>query len=160
MTSKFENSTREISRDLELTDIKGRYSSVELTCHIIEFANKTIVNIAQNGEIDLSFDVPLPKLREGRKPFNDTDADTYDAILDNQISSTQLLGGVYNMKNQVVVSQIGKLLAQHQNKNVILNISGHLFSGTEFNPNDFTKLQFIIKLVKDTYSRGTEKSVQ
>lgn len=56
------------------------------------------------------------------------------------------------MKNQVAVSQIGKLLAQYQNKNVILNMSGRLFSGTEFNPNDFTKLKFIIKLVKDTYT--------
>ena len=159
MSLRFEDTTREISRNLELNNDKGFIqSNIELTCNIVEFANKIIVSILQNGEMDLSFDVPLPKLKEGKIPFNDDETDTYDVVLDNQVSSTQLLGGVYNMKNQVAVSQIGKLLAQYQNKNVILNMSGRLFSGTEFNPNDFTKLKFIIKLVKDTYTNDGKSS--
>lgn len=93
MSLRFEDTTREISRNLELNNDKGFIqSNIELTCNIVEFANKIIVSILQNGEMDLSFDVPLPKLKEGKIPFNDDETDTYDVVLDNQVSSTQLLG--------------------------------------------------------------------
>ncbi|QPG72741.1 hypothetical protein FOA43_000042 [Brettanomyces nanus] len=141
----FEEGHREISRQLE---------SCELTCRIVEFLDKVIVDIQKDGEMDVSYDIQLGKTGIKKHPIGSTiEENVYDAVLDNNIVPTSLLDGSCNVKNQVVASQIGKLMGELQKRNVIVNMSGKLFKGTEFEKSDFQRLQIVVKLVRDTYEK-------
>lgn len=132
-------STRELSRDLSVSD-----ETHQISCRIVEFEDKTIIDLLQDGKMDASYDIQLPKI--GVKPIRDVND------LESSIVPKLLIGPADNMKNQVTASQIGTLISQFQHKNIILNMSGMIFKGEDFTPNDFTKLQFLVKIVKDTYT--------
>ncbi|GMG52885.1 unnamed protein product [Ambrosiozyma monospora] len=67
-----------------------------------------------------------------------------------------LIGNNANLKNQVLATQVGKLVNQFnpQKKNsLILNVSGKIFAKSENATNDdFTRLNFVLELIKDCFN--------
>lgn len=140
MSFKFKELTRQLAIESE--------DPVEVTCNIVDFADKTIVSILRDGEMNVSYDIQLPKMNDRRSHYMD-DEEAPDDLIATGIIPTVLVGGHYDIKCQAVASQIAKLLSAGQSKPLILNMSGMFFKDGQFKQSDFTKLQFLVKLTKD-----------
>lgn len=145
-----------------------------LTCTILEFIDKIIIHLAMDGETDISYDIQIPENNEMKKPIqaNGFSVNGYELEEDevgfqeesqmgteSKIVPTVLIGAGNNIKTQVLASQIGHVMAQNSNKNLILNISGRLFGNSlagyeQYHPNDSTVVQQAVHIVTDTYLHG------
>lgn len=146
----------------ELINLNGQ--EYELTCTIVEFNDKIILNMSKNGEMDISYDLQIPTFSDLKKPTRRYDVEDFEhqnnndnehAVLNTTIVPTVLIGGHNDMKTQVVASQIGQLMSLMSAKNVILNMSGKLFgldSKEEYQDTDFATLQTVVRLVRKTMS--------
>lgn len=162
---------------MQLTDFKGNIKEgtdmvnlngheYELTCTIVEFTDKIIMNMSKDGEMDISYDLHIPSFSDLKKPTRRYDVEDFETedlenqdnnengVLNTTIVPTVLIGGRNGMKTQVVASQIGQLMSLMSTKNVILNISGKLFGldGEEYQNTDFATLQTVVGLVRTTMS--------
>jgi hypothetical protein len=139
-----------------------------LTCTILEFIDKIIIQLAMDGETDISYDIQIPEHNDLKKPpqaqYTELEEgevgfdEDHQIALESTIVPTVLIGAGNNMKTQVLASQVGHVMAQHSNKNLILNISGILFGNPlkaeEYHPNDSIVVQQVIHIVTDTYLHG------
>lgn len=136
-----------------------------MTCTVVEFIDKLVINISLDGEMDISYDLQIPVLDDLKKPLrqfnNDYEEDEVgiededNTMINNStIVPILLIGAGNNMKTQVLASQIGFILSQHSSKNVILNISGKFFGNNPYDDTykkeDYTSVQQIVQLVSDT----------
>ncbi|GME81595.1 unnamed protein product [Ambrosiozyma monospora] len=157
----FKDQHKQLSRNFKDEVQKDEF---ELTCSIIEFANKFLINVSKNGEIDTSFDVQLPTEQRRMNHYNYDEYDVEDDDADGSnmkdinegVMANVLIGNNANMKNQVLATQVGKLVNQFnpQKKNsLILNVSGKIFAKSENATNDdFTRLNFVLELIKDCFN--------
>ncbi|GMG56448.1 unnamed protein product [Ambrosiozyma monospora] len=152
----FKDQHKQLSRSFKDEAQKDEF---ELTCSILEFANKFLINVSKNGEIDMSFDVQLPteQKRMNRYSYEDDDFDGSNMKDINEgVMANVLIGNNANLKNQVLATQVGKLVNQFnpQKKNsLILNVSGKIFAKSENATNDdFTRLNFVLELIKDCFN--------
>lgn len=137
-----------------------------LTCTIIEFLDKIIIQLAMDGETDISYDLQIPELDDIKKPirkfsYDDSEFDGHwDSEEDNSAVSstiipTVLIGAGQNMKTQVLAAQVGYLMSQFSTHNIILNVSGKLFgrpnTECEYHPNDSIIVEQVLHIIKETY---------
>ena len=156
-TGEFSNTVKESNLIIKQQDGNEKM----LTCTILDFQDKIIINLSLDGETDISYDIQIPQQNEFKRPYQIDDLNNeVDNELDNDdISSTStivpivLIGAGNNIKTQVLASQIGKVMSEESNKNIILNISGRIFGNKddEFHPNDSTVVKQCIHIVTDTY---------
>ncbi|KAG7802162.1 hypothetical protein KL944_002539 [Ogataea haglerorum] len=126
------NKSRKTSILLSMFSTSYREKTVQLAghevkCSVLDFADKQILCLSRDGELDVTYDLQTrPLAVEGSR---------------TQVP-TVLIGG--NLKTQVLASQIG----QHISKNTILNVSGKLFAGSEPADQDHELLVELVALVK------------
>ncbi|KGK40702.1 hypothetical protein JL09_g123 [Pichia kudriavzevii] len=166
MSKGFSNQIKESNMNVVLLD--GAQHMI--TCTLLEYLDKIIINMAVDGEIDISYDIQVPELNVIEKPvrkydydFEDEEEETRDdripvkeeECLNSTIIPTVLIGAGHTLKNQVLASQIGHMMAQHTNKNIILNVSGKLFgkpsAQSEYHEKDSELLTMAKHLIAQTY---------
>lgn len=161
MTADFKDNVKE--SNLIIPDNNGTEHT--LTCTIIEFQDRVIINLAMDGKTDLSYDLQIPSLEdlkkpqrfydyeEGEVPSNDFDEEPQ---LNSSISPTLLIGAGYSLKTQVLASQIGHVMSQYTAKNILLNMSGMMFGKPSMNeryhPNDSTVVKQAIHVIVDAFA--------
>lgn len=132
-----------------------------LTCTMIEFIDKLIINLSLDGETDISYDIQIPEMNDLKKPLRRYDFDVdgeevneEDDDISSTVTPTVLIGAGDNLKMQVLASQIGNVMSRLVTKNIILNISGKLFGRSsidEYRPGDSVLVQQCTHLVQQTY---------
>ncbi|KAG7856533.1 hypothetical protein KL919_004063 [Ogataea angusta] len=99
----------------------------EVKCSVLDFADKQIVCLSRDGELDVTYDLQTrPLAVEGSG---------------TQVP-TVLIGG--NLKTQVLAGQIGQIIS----KNTILNTSGKFFASSEPADEDHELLVELVGLVR------------
>lgn len=132
--------------------VTSRYirSDDELEVLAINLADKCIINVAINGVVDTTFDIPLSTnatVRQnlcGGMSYNEDSGDF-------GIEPVVLVGEVNNTKLEVVATQIGKIMVSTvaAPKSIILSIGSKWFGrGDQSQPDDFDKLMFVLESVK------------
>ncbi|KAG7879282.1 hypothetical protein KL937_003043 [Ogataea polymorpha] len=99
----------------------------EVKCSVLDFADKQIISLSRDGELDVTYDLQTRPL----------------AVEGSGIQvPTVLIGG--NLKTQVLAGQIGQCIS----KNTILNTSGKFFAKSEPANEDHELLVELVALVK------------
>lgn len=110
----------------------------------VEFENRIILNVAIDGAMNFTFDIPLSN-RVGQPLVR------ADSANDPGVEPVLLLGDLKNIKMQVVATQIGKMVLYNggKPKNVILTIGSRWFGdGNSTGTEDFNKLMFVLNNIK------------
>lgn len=159
MSTDFETAIKESNLIITGTDEKEHI----LTCTILEFHDKILINLSMDGKVDIFYDLQIPAFDDLKKPkkmydyeedevFSEEEDET---ILNSSITPVLLIGAGHNLKTQVLASQIGHVMGQHTTKNIILSLSGRMFSNKSqddiYHPNDTTVVKQAIHIVVDTY---------
>lgn len=159
MPADFETAIRE--SNLIVPDNEGKEQV--LTCTILEFQDKVVVNLAMDGKVDISYDLQIPAFDDLNKPkktynYEDDEVHTDEEVqsfLNSSITPILLIGAGHNLKTQVLASQIGHVMSQYTTKNILLNISGMIFgkpsSCDHYHPNDSVVVEQAVHIVLDTY---------
>ncbi|GMM31798.1 hypothetical protein DAMA08_045430 [Martiniozyma asiatica (nom. inval.)] len=138
----------------------------QIECQTLEYADRVLVTVSLNGEVDTTYDLPLNSLGDVKRPSRrydldlemeneeNLDEDGNHAELNNSIVPNLIIG-VGNLKTEVLASQIGLLLNQFTSKNIILNISGKFFKGDEYSEGDYQVLHVLLALVRESYLHET-----
>lgn len=113
----------------------------------IALLDKIILCVQINGIMDTTFDVPISTNASVRQTLINDNTENID---DSGIEPKVLMGQVNNIKLEIVVTQIGKLiLTSSQPKSLIITIGSRWFgNGDEHETEDFDKLMFILEGVK------------
>lgn len=153
-------SSSDFERNIKELDLIIKQNEEEhmLTCTILEFLDKILINVSMDGETDISYDIQIPEMNDLKKPvrrYDDDDEEEEDnRLTSSTIIPTVLIGAGNNMKIQVLASQIGHEMSQFSTKNIILNISGKIFGRSSLDQHrseDSLIVQQCIHLVRETY---------
>lgn len=116
-------------------------SGEELEVQSIEFADKRLLFLRQDGEADTTFDVHAPNASMAfHLQVESNDDFTCDKVC--------LIGDNLNIKLALLVNHVAKLLyGNRETRNLIISMSSKLFH-TRQNNGDFDRLIEILELVK------------
>lgn len=147
----------------------------ELNIVAVHFINEILLQIRFNGELDSTYEVSQKGLRQGGQRFlagntsldEDDESEEYgafaDSMADYQVATK--LGDSNNTKLHVICTQIAELYQQAilpmnvdgmgsqesaSPRNLLLTLSSKIWGGAD-NDNDFNKLVYILKSIKEMY---------
>ncbi|RCK63960.1 hypothetical protein Cantr_10638 [Candida viswanathii] len=127
----------------------------EFFFHIINYANQQIINIAINGLLDTTFELPVStKSTINYASSMEIQTDGYDEEEEDREREVipepvLLIGDHANMKLLIVASQVSKIVSVTSPKPTILSIGSKWFGkGDEVHEDDFERLMFILENVK------------
>ncbi|RCK63100.1 hypothetical protein Cantr_09767 [Candida viswanathii] len=126
----------------------------EFFFHIINYANQQIINVAINGLLDTTFELPVStKSTINYASSMEIQTDGYDEEEDREREvipePVLLIGDHANMKLLIVASQVSKIVSVTSPKPTILSIGSKWFGkGDEVHEDDFERLMFILENVK------------
>lgn len=112
-----------------------------ITVSSIGFADKRVLFIKKNGQVDTTFDITAPS---SRTLFEINATNSMDFVSDKQV----LIGDSTNLKISVLINHVAKLLyTSQESRNLIISTSSRLFP-QEPEEKDMGKMITILKLVK------------
>lgn len=107
----------------------------------ISFADKYIVNVIVNDVVDSTFDIPLATLAQVNRVLQHEESLPVEPVV--------LVGDPNNLKAQVMVGQLGKVILQlGAPKNTILSINSRWLGPAEATDGDLEKLLFLLLQMK------------
>ena len=137
---------------------KKEEEKVSFHFHLLEFANKVIINISIDGILDSSFRAPVPTRKvmnyESRIDLDDDDEekkknDGSMGFVDTSGELELIVGNYSNMKISIVAAQVAKLVQTRKPKETIVTIGSRWFgNGEEVEDSDFERLMFVLENVK------------
>ncbi|KAH3680147.1 hypothetical protein WICMUC_000548 [Wickerhamomyces mucosus] len=113
----------------------------ELTVQIVDFADKKVVFIRFDGEIDTTFDVKAPDSRVMFELVSNPEME--DFMVEKQC----LIGNNTEVKLSVVINQVAKLLyGRGETRNLVISLSSKIFARDD--GKDFDKIIMVLNLLK------------
>jgi hypothetical protein len=116
----------------------------ELHVQSIEFTDKLVIFIREDGEVDTTFDVQTPDSGTMFQLRHQPD----EGFGDFTSEKVCLVGDNTNIKLSLLVNHVSKLLySNNESRNLIISMSSKIFHPTK-DDDDFNKLIVVLELVK------------